>query len=480
MTSKPVPSEIDYIFVEGAPFSLALGDSDFTQNQVILDPLVGTLVKYGPTGTPEPYLAQSWETSQDGLTYSFKLRPGLACTDGHPLTPSNFVSSFVSRLSAYSKKTQALEFEKLKGWREFASTGDSRNLGVIADEVAHSVKFKFDRKPDDLFNFLRMPYFGFYSPANFAAADNGRFSIISCGAFALVEANESQIIVQRRTDWNIHGTGGIQLVRFLHTDSIPERPARPTIVDSKLTDAEAPMGFFKVQGTPIMLVSMILSPSLPFFRDKPVRQWFASKVRQASSSFTRGVDSALSVSTFFQDSNDQTIPDLPIPRLSVKKITASVSARLPSPFQNSLKSFLSDVFREADVALEFVTVDLARPDQRDKFFGNELVDIRVNGVAVNPYFYPSVFRMMFCSRLGISFPDPSKRICALVDEFENDPFAKEMDFREKVNQIVADDSAVIPLARTRLQWLYSDHFDKSSVMPIPNYPRFELLKINSQ
>lgn len=47
------------------------------------------LMRPGPDGTPEADLAESWEVTPDGLTYTFRLRPGLAWHDGVALTASD-------------------------------------------------------------------------------------------------------------------------------------------------------------------------------------------------------------------------------------------------------------------------------------------------------------------------------------------------------------------------------------------------------
>lgn len=47
------------------------------------------LMRPGPDGTPEAGLAESWEVTPDGLTYTFRLRPGLTWHDGAALTASD-------------------------------------------------------------------------------------------------------------------------------------------------------------------------------------------------------------------------------------------------------------------------------------------------------------------------------------------------------------------------------------------------------
>ena len=52
----------------------------FDAQTLIFDPLVA----YGPGGKPEPALAQSWDTSSDGKTVTFHLRPNVQFSDGSP------------------------------------------------------------------------------------------------------------------------------------------------------------------------------------------------------------------------------------------------------------------------------------------------------------------------------------------------------------------------------------------------------------
>lgn len=50
----------------------------------------------------EPWLAESWSRSADGLSYTLKLRPHVAFSDGHPFTSDDVVFSFEA---AYDEKT---------------------------------------------------------------------------------------------------------------------------------------------------------------------------------------------------------------------------------------------------------------------------------------------------------------------------------------------------------------------------------------
>ena len=52
------------------------------------------LVRPYPGQKMGPSLAESWEESEDGLTYTFKLRPGLKFHNGDPVTTEDVKFSF--------------------------------------------------------------------------------------------------------------------------------------------------------------------------------------------------------------------------------------------------------------------------------------------------------------------------------------------------------------------------------------------------
>jgi len=53
-----------------------------------------TLAYPDVTGTPKPWLAQSWQQSADGKTWTFNLHPDVAWHDGQPLTADDVAFSF--------------------------------------------------------------------------------------------------------------------------------------------------------------------------------------------------------------------------------------------------------------------------------------------------------------------------------------------------------------------------------------------------
>ena len=52
------------------------------------------LVEIDKTLQPVPALAESWEVSADGLTYTFRLRKGVKWSDGVALAAKDFITSW--------------------------------------------------------------------------------------------------------------------------------------------------------------------------------------------------------------------------------------------------------------------------------------------------------------------------------------------------------------------------------------------------
>ncbi len=70
-----------------------IGQSSITYEIFSLnyDYLVGT----APNGDPRPGLADSWEVSEDGLTWTFKMHPGIKWHDGEPLTARDVAFTYM-------------------------------------------------------------------------------------------------------------------------------------------------------------------------------------------------------------------------------------------------------------------------------------------------------------------------------------------------------------------------------------------------
>ncbi len=84
--AQDIPKELIVVGIEAEPTSLDPQQVTDINTMRVLSNIYDTLVHMSNEGfKPEPGIAESWEISEDGLEYTFKLRPGLTFSDGTPL-----------------------------------------------------------------------------------------------------------------------------------------------------------------------------------------------------------------------------------------------------------------------------------------------------------------------------------------------------------------------------------------------------------
>jgi ABC-type transport system substrate-binding protein len=102
------------------------------------------LISLADSVTPQAELAESFEISEDGLTYSFTLREGLTFNDGEPLTTEDVKYSFERLLNPETASPTAYFFDMLVGAAEYqAGEADSISGIEIVDDL--NVVFNFTR-----------------------------------------------------------------------------------------------------------------------------------------------------------------------------------------------------------------------------------------------------------------------------------------------------------------------------------------------
>jgi oligopeptide transport system substrate-binding protein len=81
--NRAEPESIDPHFATGVP-----------DNNIVIQMFEGLMTRQADWATLAPGQAESYKISEDGLTYTFTLRPNLKWSDGSPLTAEDFAYSF--------------------------------------------------------------------------------------------------------------------------------------------------------------------------------------------------------------------------------------------------------------------------------------------------------------------------------------------------------------------------------------------------
>lgn len=99
------------------------------ENRIVGDIFEG-LVTEDINAEPIPGQAESWEISEDGLTYTFNLRDGIQWTDGTPVTAGDFVFAFQRLMNPETAANYAYLQYPIKN-AEGVNKGDISDLGEM-------------------------------------------------------------------------------------------------------------------------------------------------------------------------------------------------------------------------------------------------------------------------------------------------------------------------------------------------------------
>lgn len=446
--------------------------------------LVGTLVRYKSGGDFVPYLAEEWAAEATGLQWKFKIREGLFCEDGEAINALSLKRSFERIIPIYKQKSALPYLDQLLGLDSAKKSGDSIS-GIVADGAYLTFQFSSPVLSGFL-EYLSMPYYGYFCENNFSADGwKSNQEITSSGPYALADYQLNQKNISKlkmRNDWillNAKAEGPEEV--YLHWGEIDKQDigTEKTIIQS--IEGKVPNfgEFQKVLGAPDILYSVILDiNSKSPFQIKKNRTSFKSKFRELQKNYAfDGVISTLTNTVFIDQSNLLLIEDaeeiryegLPIEVLSLQSQSIEIAyiEKIVKQTLDILK--IPYVFRRIGQDHNLKTVDKT---SRTKF------SIRIASVFSGATYDSWVTDMMFCSDMGISFPDPSGRICNTVKKaLKGDDKGTRKDIGNRIAAIVEDDASVIPVLHVRNAFFISKDLNLDQIAPDTIVLSFEDQKI---
>jgi oligopeptide transport system substrate-binding protein len=108
--------------------------SDAADVQLLLQLYAG-LTRLDENGEPYPSLAQSWTVSDDGLTYTFRLRSGLRFSDGSPLTADDVRRSWLRILDPATASSAPDVLSVIRGAPERLAGGSEDAVAIQAPDA---------------------------------------------------------------------------------------------------------------------------------------------------------------------------------------------------------------------------------------------------------------------------------------------------------------------------------------------------------
>jgi peptide/nickel transport system substrate-binding protein len=165
-------------------------------------------IKLGTIGELDPALAESWDISDDGLTYVFHLRSGVKFQDG---TDFN-ADAVVTNLNRWKNLPEEYQGDAEYYEAVFGGFGDASNMVSAEATDANTVTMKLNHADPQVIYGLTLPCFSIVSPAVLEAthADdpvNGTFTTTATqggtGFFTLTEytPDDSAVFVRNDSYW---------------------------------------------------------------------------------------------------------------------------------------------------------------------------------------------------------------------------------------------------------------------------------------
>ncbi|HJZ12115.1 MAG TPA: ABC transporter substrate-binding protein, partial [Acidobacteriota bacterium] len=141
------------------------------------------LVEFGEGTDIRPCLAERWEISEDGLTYTFKLKRGVRFHNGKELTALDVRDSFQRALHPLTKSPGTWAFEMIEGAEEFRKGNASEISGVnVIDPV--TLKVRLSESVPFFLGMIAQP-FAYVMPSELAKRYGPLVDVIGTGPFKL-------------------------------------------------------------------------------------------------------------------------------------------------------------------------------------------------------------------------------------------------------------------------------------------------------
>ena len=482
------PRHLEYILTHSSKHKFSTDPvlSDYIMNQTFLGSVVGTLTRYKASGKYENFLLEDWTHSKDGLNWDLKLKPGLKTQMGHPIDFYGYTSGLKKLLKIYYVHLgDDIAFQYLEGYRAFV-TGKSSELAGLKVISPYHLKLRFRIKPVDLYEILSMPYYGFHSESNFDSKGqwkDDRF-IDSSGPYILstIEPDKQELHLRARKGWFSINKKAPQTVHIKIQDfeTLSLNVGNQIIYKRFKNLGEVPAGFSYLPENLAKITTYVLSDKKPPFNNVQNRQLLRYFVNSYLEKNPLDQLTSRSTTKMYPSFKDSSMPsDL---NLNVK-LKGNLKVYLP--YREKGPQALKYQFGALDFALRKMGLnpeyhnlkELSLSESTRILRDNKEFHIRSASVVTDIEVKPSVIWMMFCTKMGVAFNDPSGRICKLTAKYQNSGDKDLARYTDLFQEILEEDSSVIPLYRYGLGWLISNSIKQASVSPVNVIPSFDLVEI---
>ncbi len=465
--------------------------AEYLHNDLPLRQLVATLVRPVRQTMDEPYLAESFAISVDSLRYNFKLREGVKCEDGEPITAENYYDVLHIVATFFKKKNKPLFFSNLEGWSAFQKGENSKITGISFSK--NTLSFKLSHRDPDILTYLNMPVFGYFCKKNFDA--KGRFinpkTIISSNLYKLIERTQDHIILAKRSDWLLsdshHSPQKIKMSypNYKYIQNILKANKGNIFAIVKNKNRLSIPSVYKIHsGPPNLLAVLNLSnrtANSPF-QDIATRRHFSKYFYEQFQKNLAEKPGYFLTDSIFLFNNSKIKVDPPV----TKKFLPNKNLRKKVKFLSSLPKpgKFQPINNAVNYAAQKMGFEIEYTDWKNKSLISvsvanhaHMFDIRYVSVATGASITNWVIDMMWCTNMGAGFIDTDGRICNMTKTFRQQGSKMNKAYIETFNQIVYEQKSVLPLYVRRDNIILGDQVKLKSKSMTFEFNYFDQLEI---
>lgn len=459
--------------------SLSVYDSDILGNLLHMEALVGTLVKYGNRGIYEPYFAKSWTINKQKTQFKFFLENNLLDESGEPQSAQTYFNTLHILLKKYSETTEPPIFSTLLGWHDFKIGKQNYISGIKLDVATNSISFNFDRPASGLMEFLAMPYFGFYNQNDFTldGAWKNNKTIVATGGYKLVEIADNKIILQKRSDFKINNLNSYENITVETTADTKVSSLQNhqiLIHNSELEFENAEINLKTFRSAPTFLYTYEINPKSKKFNNLIERKKFHYTLRKATEDVLKKTTNVIPAYGFYKDDQSAEINnsfDL--------NSTPSVVFLKRKNNQKTKYDLISDQILETLQNQSRIKINIKDnipgTGYIKSFEFNDTFDFRIKSVDIGYSPENWVIKMMFCSNLGATFPDPDQQIMKLTENYDNGVFAEDAEYADAFEEIWRNQAYLVPIFRDGFSFSITEKISPESISKTTNIPRIDLI-----
>src|SRR5262249_25548015 len=186
-------------------------------------PICDSLLELDQSLGVKPLLAESWETSKDGLTYTFHLKKGVKWHDGKPFTARDVAFTFYSVLDPKVTTPHRAYFDALVGFPELTAKENpkrpeeltARPIEIVDD---HTVRFRLRYPSGSFLAVLVNPRAGIIPEHLLKGADLNTAEFnrkpVGTGPFKFVEWRRGERIVMEANEKSHGGRPALNRLIF--------------------------------------------------------------------------------------------------------------------------------------------------------------------------------------------------------------------------------------------------------------------------